>query len=80
MKLTKEQIKTLADRIVDTNLNVFVVARQMFDTEAGEEVFELLGVYGDIFQCACCDMWQGTCWKSDDYDVCVPCTEDDDDE
>lgn len=81
MILTDEQVEKLADALIDTGKNVYGVAKQMFDVEIDDSVFEQLEKQAKIFKCDNCDQWLGTDYESPDfYEMCEACAEDMDQE
>jgi hypothetical protein len=75
MKLTPEQIKLLADKLVDTSKNVYTVAETMFPgAEVDDSTFDDLEKHGDIFKCDLCDTWLGCCLKDESIpEMCEIC-------
>lgn len=81
-KLTAEQVRELAGRLVNTTWNVYAIARAQFgpDCRPGDEVFDQLYKQCGLARCIECNVWQ----DSSDFPtagpesptVCIDCVAD----
>lgn len=56
--LTPEQINRLADMLIDTQRNVYILVHSTFGVEVGDEIFDKLAeCSGPIFKCDGCNTW-----------------------
>lgn len=77
--LTKGQINQLAEELIDTSQNVYVLSERMFGRSVEDRVFDDLKKEGEIFKCELgCDTWKALSSRDpafDGSDVCAECAD-----
>lgn len=82
MKPTDKQLSALADKLIDTSSNIYLVAKTMFPkVKITDADWERLEKIGKIFKCEECNLWRGMSLKVPHLiSTCVECDEEDDGE
>jgi len=77
MKLTDDQIKKLADQLIDTCSNVYRVAERMGEgVVINDDDFDRLEKLGGVFKCEECNRWKSLSEKDRSVDcMCVECVD-----
>lgn len=77
--LKLDQNKQLAQVLTGTTLNVYMIAKQMFDMKFTDADFEALERDARIFRCIECNEWQDIEERSS-IDICQDCCSEIEDE
>lgn len=74
--LTDDQLKQLSDKLIDTSINVYTLALNMFGLTFREEDWDRLEKVGEVFKCEQCSLWLSTDVKDDSITgMCTPCVD-----
>lgn len=76
-ELTDDQVRQLAEELIDTSSNIYTVSKRLFGESVKNDrsTFDRLESVGEIFKCDECNRWQDKSLKSPNYlaPVCVEC-------
>lgn len=74
--LTDAQIDQLAGRLCSTQLNVYEVAKAMFNVRTDDTLFDRLEKVGRVFKCEECGFWLPITDKDRSIDnACATCVD-----